>query len=47
MPLHVPNMLAWHLWPFRIAMLIVLVLVTYFPVCSLWIPSPKPSGITV
>jgi TRAP-type C4-dicarboxylate transport system permease large subunit len=27
-----------HLWPFWIAMLVVLMLVTYIPALSLWIP---------
>ncbi|MEP0321544.1 TRAP transporter large permease [Bauldia litoralis] len=35
-----------HLWPFWIAMLVVLMLVTYFPVFSLWIPSLKYPGIS-
>ncbi len=32
---------ARHLWPFWIAMLVVLLLVTYVPALSLWIPSLK------
>ncbi len=36
---------ARHLWPFWIAMLIVLALVTYVPAFSLWIPSLKYPGI--
>jgi tripartite ATP-independent transporter DctM subunit len=35
-----------HLWPFWIAMLIVLLLVTYIPALSLWIPSLKYPGIS-
>lgn len=35
-----------HLWPFWIAMLVVLMLVTYFPVFSLWVPSLKYPGIS-
>jgi tripartite ATP-independent transporter DctM subunit len=34
-----------HLWPFWLAMLVVLVLVTYVPAFSLWIPSLKYPGI--
>jgi tripartite ATP-independent transporter DctM subunit len=30
-----------HLWPFWLAMLVVLMLVTYFPVFAMWIPSLK------
>jgi len=37
---------ARHLWPFWIAMLIVLMLVTYVPAFSLWIPSLKYPGIS-
>jgi len=35
-----------HLWPFWIAMLVVLALVTYIPAFSLWIPSLKYPGIS-
>ena len=35
-----------HLWPFWLAMLGVLMLVTYFPVFSMWIPSLKYPGIS-
>ncbi len=35
-----------HLWPFWLAMLAVLMLVTYFPVFSMWIPSLKYPGIS-
>jgi tripartite ATP-independent transporter DctM subunit len=34
-----------HLWPFWLAMLAVLLLVTYFPVFAMWIPSLKYPGI--
>jgi tripartite ATP-independent transporter DctM subunit len=34
-----------HLWPFWLAMLVVLVLVTYVPAFSLWIPSLKYPSI--
>jgi tripartite ATP-independent transporter DctM subunit len=34
-----------HLWPFWIAMLVVLMLVTYVPAISLWIPSLKYPSI--
>jgi len=33
------------LWPFWVAMLVVLLLVTYFPGLALWIPSLKYSGV--
>jgi tripartite ATP-independent transporter DctM subunit len=35
-----------HLWPFWLAMLAVLLLVTYFPVFAMWIPSLKYPGIS-
>jgi len=35
-----------HLWPFWIAMLVVLLLVTYIPALALWIPSLKYPGIS-
>lgn len=34
------------LWPFWIAMVIVLLLVTYIPALSLWVPSLKYPGVT-
>ena len=34
-----------HLWPFWLAMLVVLMLVTYIPAFSLWIPSLKYPNI--
>lgn len=34
-----------HLWPFWIAMLVVLVLVTYIPALALWIPSLTYPGV--
>ncbi len=34
-----------HLWPFWIAMLVVLMLVTYIPALALWIPSLKYPGV--
>ncbi len=34
-----------HLWPFWIAMLVVLMLVTYIPALSLWIPSLTYPGV--
>lgn len=37
---------ARHLWPFWITMLIVLMLVTYIPALSLWIPSLKYPGFS-
>jgi tripartite ATP-independent transporter DctM subunit len=37
---------ARHLWPFWIAMLVVLILVTYVPAFALWIPSLKYPGIS-
>jgi tripartite ATP-independent transporter DctM subunit len=36
---------ARHLWPFWIAMLVVLLLVTYIPAIALWIPSLKYPGV--
>jgi tripartite ATP-independent transporter DctM subunit len=35
-----------HLWPFWIAMLVVLFLVTYIPALSLWVPSLRYPGIS-
>jgi tripartite ATP-independent transporter DctM subunit len=35
-----------HLWPFWLAMLAVLILVTYIPAISLWIPSLRYPGIS-
>ncbi len=35
-----------HLWPFWLAMLAVLMLVTYFPFFAMWIPSLKYPGIS-
>jgi len=35
-----------HLWPFWFAMLVVLILVTYVPALSLWIPSLRYPGIS-
>jgi tripartite ATP-independent transporter DctM subunit len=35
-----------HLWPFWIAMLVVLLLVTYIPALTLWIPSLRYPGIS-
>jgi tripartite ATP-independent transporter DctM subunit len=37
---------ARHLWPFWLTMLIVLMLVTYIPALSLWIPSLKYPGFS-
>lgn len=37
---------ARHLWPFWVAMLIVLILVTYIPAISLWVPSLRYPGIS-
>jgi tripartite ATP-independent transporter DctM subunit len=37
---------ARHLWPFWIAMLVVLLLVTYIPAIALWIPSLRFPGIS-
>jgi len=37
---------ARHLWPFWLTMLIVLLLVTYIPALSLWIPSLKYPGFS-
>jgi len=37
---------ARHLWPFWLAMLVVLFLVTYIPALSLWIPSLRYPGIS-
>jgi tripartite ATP-independent transporter DctM subunit len=34
-----------HLWPFWLAMLIVLMLVTYIPALALWIPSLRYPGV--
>ncbi len=34
-----------HLWPFWLAMLVVLMLVTYFPFFAMWIPSLKYPGM--
>ena len=36
---------ARHLWPFWIAMLVVLLLVTYIPALALWVPSLKYPGV--
>ena len=36
---------ARNLWPFWIAMLIVLLLVTYIPALALWVPSLKYPGL--
>ncbi|MCB1489964.1 MAG: TRAP transporter large permease, partial [Bauldia sp.] len=35
-----------HLWPFWLAMLAVLILVTYFPFFAMWIPSLKYPGVS-
>jgi tripartite ATP-independent transporter DctM subunit len=35
-----------HLWPFWIAMLVVLMLVTYIPALTLWVPSLRYPGIS-
>ncbi len=37
---------ARYLWPFWLAMLVVLLLVTYIPALALWIPSLKYAGIS-
>ncbi len=37
---------ARHLWPFWIAMLVVLLLVTYIPALALWVPSLKYPGVS-
>jgi tripartite ATP-independent transporter DctM subunit len=37
---------ARHLWPFWIAMLVVLLLVTYIPALALWVPSLKYPGLS-
>jgi len=34
------------LWPFWTAMLVALVLVTYFPIIAMWIPSLRFSTLT-
>jgi tripartite ATP-independent transporter DctM subunit len=34
-----------HLWPFWLAMLVVLLLVTYIPALTLWVPSLRYPGI--
>ena len=37
---------ARHLWPFWLAMLVVLLLVTHIPALALWVPSLRYAGIT-